>query len=111
MAATLMIPIPRTSINVRVTSAEVAISSLPSINRSRVISSATREYPLSTRPSAHSLFPIPLSPRIKTPTPMMSTMLPCSLVEGAKSSSRQSVIRLTRRGVGMGEIKTGTLAA
>ncbi len=45
-------------------------------------------------PSTHSLFPIPLEPRISVPTPMISTIEPYSLFIGAKSNSSASVAAL-----------------
>lgn len=40
--------------------------------------------------SAHSLLPIPLSPRMRVPIPLMSSSVPCSDILGAKSLSSRT---------------------
>ena len=49
---------------------------------------------------------MPLAPRTITPMPRISTMLPCSVVVGAKSSSRQMVVVLINRMVVSGDLNT-----
>ena len=107
MAPTSMMPMPRTSMWSRVTPALVPITTRPSMSLSLVISSATRLYPRSTSASTHSLFPIPLSPFTITPTPRISTILPCSCPRGANRSSSASVARLINFMVINGLRKTG----
>ena len=82
------------------------MSSRPSSERMRVMSSATRLWPRSTSESTHSLLLMPLAPRTITPMPRMSTMLPCSVVAGAKSSSMQIVVVFTSRMVVSGDLNT-----
>ena len=53
-----------------------------------------------SRSSAHSLFPIPLSPTISTPRPRMSSSTPCSSSRTTKLSSRIAVTLATATGVG-----------
>ena len=46
------------------------------------------------QPQQHLLLPMPLTPRINTPTPKISTMLPNSVTVGEKSISRAIVAAL-----------------
>ena len=52
--------------------------------------------PRSISARAHSLLPIPLDPRIKVPIPLISVIVPCSEVEGAKAASRERVAALIK---------------
>src|SRR3990172_13366924 len=55
-------------------------------------SSATNLCPLTTRSSTISLFPTPLLPRRRTPTPKTSTKTPWKVIVGAKRVSKYFVI-------------------
>ncbi len=58
--------------------------------------------------STLSLLPMPLSPRMITPTPRMSTMLPISVPRGANIISSARVARLMNFIVTIGQRKIGT---
>ena len=48
------------------------------------------------RARAHSLLPTPLVPRNITPTPLISSVVACSVALGANSLSMHSVARFTK---------------
>ncbi len=68
----------------RVSSGQVPITNDSARQRSSTASSATRRWPRTTRSSAHSLLPMPLSPTISTPSPRMSISTPCTTPRAAE---------------------------
>ena len=72
-------------------------------------SSDTRRCPLFISSSAASLFPMPLSPVIRTPSPYTSTSTPCTEIQGASLTLSQRMISAINADVDFSVIRSGTL--
>ena len=70
-------------------------------------SSATRRWPRSIRSSAHSDLPMPLSPRISTPSPKTSSSTECRCSRVASRSSRKADSSLMKAVDSSGVVSTG----
>ena len=79
--------------------------------RTSTTSSATSRWPRAIRSSAHSLLPMPLSPRISTPRPSRSTSVPWTVVRSARWNSSRAVIFAMAVPVDVGVTSSGTPAA
>ena len=64
--------------------------SMSAMRRISTTSSATSRWPRSIRSSAHSDFPIPLSPTMRTPRPKTSMRTECRCSRSASRSSRKA---------------------
>ena len=78
--------------------------------RSSTASSATRRWPRTTRSSAHSLLPMPLSPMTSTPRPRMSIRTPWMMPRAARYVSRTADSRDIASGVAARVRSSGTCA-
>ena len=93
---TWIIPNPRISIWYRITPTGDPMTD-PVLSTQRVVtSSETRQCPFLIRDSAVSLLPTPAFPTNKTPTPMISTMVPCMIMRGAMRFSMTIVAPLMK---------------
>ena len=106
----LIRPRPRTSMWWRVSSGHAPITIDSDRRRTSTVSSATRRWPRTTRSSAHSLLPMPLSPTISTPRPRMSISTPWMISRCARRSSSTAVSLPIAAAVGTGVRRIGTLA-
>ena len=106
----LRMPSPRISMWWRVSSGHSPMRTDSARRRTSTASSATSRCPRSTRSSAHSLLPIPLSPAISTPRPRMSMSTACTTVRSASTSSRKLVSLAMAIGVATGVRRSGTPA-
>ena len=71
-------------------------------------SSLTSRWPLLMSSRAASLFPMPLSPVMRTPSPNTSTRTPWMLMQGASLAFNQRVTSAITSEVGFAEDRQGT---
>jgi hypothetical protein len=110
-ASTSITPRPRISMWYWRSFAARPRSTAGEMRRTCTTSSATRRWPRDTRSSAASLLPMPLFPRIRTPSPYISTRSPWRSASGASSSSSQAVAVRMNSAVRSVDPSTGTSAA
>src|SRR5438270_1448047 len=85
----LMMPMPRISMWCLMISLPLPCTDPPCRRLRSTMSSATSRCPRVTRSSASSLLPMPLLPRIRTPTPITSMSTPWTEVEAVSASWRK----------------------
>ncbi len=96
----------------RVSSGQLPMTNDCARRRTSTASSATRRWPRTTRSSAHSLLPMPLSPMMSTPRPRMSIRTPWMMPRGGEIGRRgRADIRAIASGVAARVRSSGTRGA
>ena len=105
---TSMIPMPRSSIKCRVMSGAEPTSVTSLTRLISTTSSLTRRCPRFSSSRAASLFPIPLSPMIRTPSPKTSTSTPWMEIIGASFTPSHRIISAIKEDVAFSVPSAGT---
>ena len=104
----LTIPMPRSSIKWRIFLGEEPTNVFAETRRISTASSAIKRCPRLINSMAVSLFPTPLSPTIKMPSPYTSTNTPCLVTRGASCTFKKEINAASNTHVISSELNNGT---